>query len=283
MTVVPSAAGTPRVSALGSRAVTPSTGLLVHLQNLAPAARPSASISLMKVHVGTSGYSYKEWRGSFYPEKIKPAEMLAFYGQHFDTVEINNTFYRMPKASVLEGWCKEVPDQFQFVLKASQRITHRKKLEEVDDELAYLFEASLSLGNKRGPFLFQLPPWLRADNDKLARFLKLLPEGVQAAFEPRHESWKTDETFEILRTHNVALCNVDTEDLDAPAEIVETADWGYLRLRRCDYTDADIAAWVDRILSSSWKTAWVFFKHEDGGVGPDFARRFQAFTSEKQN
>lgn len=218
----------------------------------------------MQVRVGTSGFSYKEWRGSFYPEDLKNAEMLRYYAQRLSSVEINNTFYRMPKAAVLEGWANQVPPGFQFVLKASRQITHRKRLKQSDEPLAYLLETAASLGDRLGPLLFQLPPYFKKDVARLREFLGLLPEGRPFAFEFRHETWSDDEVRAALRRRNCALVCADTEDSGTEgAPIVPTADWGYLRLRRCDYTGDELRPWVERIRSQPWERAFVFFKHED--------------------
>jgi uncharacterized protein YecE (DUF72 family) len=218
----------------------------------------------MQILVGTSGYSYKEWKGSFYPEKLKQAEMLRYYAERFSAVEINNTFYRMPKAAMLEGWREQVPAEFQFVLKASQQITHRKRLKEAGEPLEYLLKAASVLGEQLGPVLFQLPPYFKRDLPRLQGFLELLPAGQPFAFEFRHESWADDDVHAALRERNAALVCADTEESgEDGAPIVATADWGYLRLRRCDYTEAALAPWADRIRAQPWRKAFVFFKHEE--------------------
>ncbi len=218
----------------------------------------------MQVLVGTSGYSYKAWKGSFYPEDLKNADMLRYYAERFSSVEINNTFYRMPKASMLEGWREQVPPTFLFVLKASQQITHRKRLKEASEPLEYLLKTASVLGEQLGPVLFQLPPFLKKDLPRLQSFLELLPEGRPFAFEFRHESWADDEVHGALRERNVALVCADTEDSgEEGAPIIPTADWGYLRLRRCDYTEAELRPWSNRIRAQPWQRAFVFFKHED--------------------
>jgi uncharacterized protein YecE (DUF72 family) len=214
----------------------------------------------MQVRVGTSGFSYKEWKGSFYPKDLKNADMLDYYAQQFSSVEINNTFYRMPRASVLEGWAEQVPPGFLFVLKASQRITHRKRLKDASEPLGYLLEAATALGPKLGPVLFQLPPYFKKDVARLRAFLELLPGEHSFAFEFRHATWADDEVRETLRERNCALVCADTEDSgEEGAPIVPTADWGYLRLRRCDYTAEDLAPWGGRIRAQPWKRAFVFF------------------------
>lgn len=226
----------------------------------------------MKLHVGTSGYSYKEWKGTFYPEKMPTAQMLHFYGEHFKTVEINNTFYKMPKAAVLEAWAEQVPADFQFALKAPQRITHMKRLKDAGEPLLYFLEASMALKERLGPLLFQLPPNLKKDAPRLRDFLALLPANRRAAFEFRHESWFDEETLGVLRDHRVALCLAEADDeLKVPIEA--TADWGILRLRKAEYDDDALKAWLKRLETLGWQDAFVFFKHEDEGTGPKFANR----------
>jgi uncharacterized protein YecE (DUF72 family) len=232
----------------------------------------------VRVLVGSSGYSYKEWKGTFYPEDLPAAEMLRYYAGRFATVEINNTFYRMPTADVLAKWAAETPDGFTFVLKAPQRLTHQKRLKDVGDALPFLLDVSEALGRKRGPFLFQLPPNMKKDAARLDTFLAMLPEGVRAAFEFRHASWFDEETYAVLRGRGAALCLADVDAPEdggepLPADLVPTAPWGYLRLRRRDYSDADIDAWAERIRAQAWEEAFVFFKHEDEGKAPAFAKR----------
>jgi uncharacterized protein YecE (DUF72 family) len=219
----------------------------------------------MRILVGTSGYAYKEWRGSFYPEKMKEKEMLRFYAERLASVEINNTFYRLPGREMLLRWAEEVPAGFVFVLKASQRITHRQRLSpESKETVDYLFDVASALGDRLGPVLFQTPPFFKKDLDRLRRFLDLLPAGHPVAFEFRHESWRDEEVHGALRGRNAALVCADTEESgDAGPPIVPTADWGYLRLRRCDYDDAGLAGWAGRIRAQPWARAFVFFKHED--------------------
>ena len=229
--------------------------------------------SIMNLYVGTSGYSYKEWKGTFYPEDISEKDMLRFYGERFQTVEINNTFYRMPKPSVLEAWGTEVPADFKFVLKASQRITHVQRLKNTDDSLAYLLKVAGALKDRLGPLLFQLPPYLKKDAPRLREFLKLLPPERCAAFEFRHQSWFDSEVFDLLREHQAVLCIAEAEnDLEIPFE--STANWGYLRLRRPGYDDSDLKAWVKRVGEQKWRDAFIFFKHEEEGKGPAMAKRF---------
>jgi uncharacterized protein YecE (DUF72 family) len=223
----------------------------------------------MRVLTGTSGFSYKEWKGSFYPEDLPAEEMLRFYASRLPAVEINNTFYRMPKAELLASWAEQVPDGFRFVLKASQRITHFKRLKDVSEEVGYFLRVAATLGDRLGPILFQLPPNLKKDLPRLSEFLDLLPAATRAALEFRHASWFEDDVFEALRHRGAALCIAEDEDLAAP--LVATAGWGYLRLRRPDYGDAEVQAWADRVRAQAWEEAYVFFKHEDAGAGPRLA------------
>jgi uncharacterized protein YecE (DUF72 family) len=224
----------------------------------------------MHFHVGTSGYSYKEWKGNFYPEKLPAKEMLGFYAERFRTVEINNTFYRAPEASVLESWAGQVPDHFRFVLKAPQDITHRKRLKDAGELVSALVASAAVLKDRLGPLLFQLPPNFAKDVPRLRDFLALVPKGTRVAFEFRHASWFDDEVFGLLRARNAALCVADADD-DLEVPFVATADWGYLRLRRPDYDSATLALWAKRMQSQNWQDAFVFFKHEDAGTGPRFA------------
>ena len=226
----------------------------------------------MIVRVGTSGYSYPEWKGNFYPEKMAAKDMLRYYAERFPTVEINNTFYRMPKEALLDGWAAEVPASFLFVLKASQRITHIKRLKEVGEELTYLFRVASTLGERLGPLLFQLPPNFKTDAPRLQSFFDAMPARRRVAVEFRHASWFDDETFQILRNHGAALCVADTGE-EPVAPLVATTDWGYLRLRREDFTDADLQAWAKRILGQPWGDAFVFMKHEEEGRGPKLGAR----------
>ena len=227
----------------------------------------------MHFYLGTSGYSYKEWKGNFYPEDLPDKQMLRFYGERFRSVEINNTFYRMPKESVLEAWAAEVPADFKFVLKAPQRITHIQRLKESADSVSYLLKVAGALKQRLGPLLFQLPPYLKKDLPRLAEFLKLLPADRRSAFEFRHESWFDEEVFGLLREHQAALCIAEAEDgVEVP--FVSTADWGYLRLRRPDYGDAELKAWAKRVREQDWQDAFIFFKHEDEGKAPQMAKRF---------
>ena len=226
----------------------------------------------MRVLVGTSGYSYKEWKGRFYPEKMKEADMLRFYAERFPTVEVNNTFYRMPSAELLHRWAEQVSESFTFVLKAPQRITHVKRIGDVASDVAFFLEAARALGPRLGPLLFQLPPFMKKDVGRLRALLDLLPERTRAAFEFRHASWFDDEVKDALRARGAALCLADTDE-EPLTGVATTADWGYLRLRRLTYTDDDVAAWHGRILAQPWSEAFVFFKHEDEARGPELARK----------
>lgn len=227
----------------------------------------------MEIRAGTSGYSYKPWVGSFYPEKLPAREMLSFYAQRLPTVEVNNTFYRLPKASVVEAWAAQVPDSFRFAVKASQRITHVKRLKEAGDETAYLLRVLGGLGEKLGAILFQLPPNLRLDLDRLAAFTDLLPAATPAAFEFRHPSWRDPSVRELLRARDFALVVADTDE-EPVSEIEATASWGYLRLRRTEYGDAEVATWAERVRAQPWRRAFALFKHEDAAKGPRYAAAF---------
>jgi uncharacterized protein YecE (DUF72 family) len=227
----------------------------------------------MNLYVGTSGYSYKEWKGAFYPKDLPSKQMLRYYGECFRAVEINNTFYRMPEASVLEAWAGDVPVDFRFVLKAPRQITHIQRLRDADALVSRLLEAAQALKERLGPLLFQLPPNLKKDAPRLREFLALLPSSCRAAFEFRHPSWFDDEVFGLLRDHQAALCVAEAEDgVEVP--FVATAGWGYLRLRRTDYGDAELATWVRKVRGQDWRDVFVFFKHEDKGTGPQMAKRF---------
>ena len=231
----------------------------------------------MNLYPGTSGYSYKEWKGNFYPAKLPAAQMLRHYAQQLPAVEINNTFYRLPTTSVLASWCEQVPPDFRFAIKAPRRITHIKRLKDTQDEVAYLLRALETLGERLGVILFQLPPYLRKDLACLKAFIDLLPDQTPAAFEFRAQSWFEDSVFELLRARDFSLCIADTDEVQAAA-IVATASWGYLRLRRAQYEDAELVKWLSEIRVQPWKHAYVFFKHEDEGIGPKLAAQFLRLT-----
>jgi uncharacterized protein YecE (DUF72 family) len=223
---------------------------------------------MTKLWAGASGYAFKEWKGSFYPEKIQPEAMLAWYAERLPTVEINNTFYQMPKAEVLARWAQATPEAFRFAIKAPRRITHDARLaaDTAADPLAYLYKALATLGAKRGPVLFQLPPFLKKDLPRLKDFLALLPEGHRAAFEFRHDSWFDDDVYTLLRSAGASLCLSEREG-NEPPPLVETAPWGYVRLRLENYSEADLASWVSRLAATQWQETHVYFMHEPTAPG----------------
>ena len=226
----------------------------------------------MRVLAGTSGFSYDGWTGTFYPEDLPSNERLRYYATRLPAVEINNTFYRMPKPELLAGWAAQVPETFRFALKASQRITHIKRLKDASEEVRYLVGAARHLGVRLGPILFGLPPNLKKDLPRLDAFLALLPSDLKAAFEFRNPTWLDEEVFALLRSAGAALCVADDDKGTTP--LAATGTWGYLRLRREDYTDADLDAWAARLAGQAWTEAFVFFKHEEEGAAPELARRF---------
>jgi len=223
--------------------------------------------------VGTSGFSYDAWCGPFYPEDLPGAGRLAYYASQLPAVEINNTFYRMPKAQMLEGWAAQVPASFRFALKAPRRITHAKGFAFDPGAVAHLFEVAGALGDRLGPVLFQLPPWLRKDMDKLRALLAAVPTGRRAAVEFRHTSWLDDEVQAVLRDADIALCGADFDDPEKRVPLAATASWGYLRLRAADYGDGALRAWAAEIASQPWEEVFVFFKHEEQGMAPRLAAR----------
>lgn len=229
----------------------------------------------MQIYAGTSGFSYPEWVGSFYPAGTQPAEMLSRYARQLPAVEINNTFYRMPKKAMLENWRAQVPDTFRFVIKASRRITHSKKLSDTRDEMEFLCSNLSVLGDALGAVLFQLPPFLRKDRIRLEKFLEQVPQGIPPAFEFRHPSWFDDEIADLLRAYNSPWVITETRNDDSfPA--LATADWGYLRLRRPDYKKTELLQWQQRVAAAKWRCVWVFFKHEEDCAGPALAQHFLA-------
>ena len=234
----------------------------------------------MHIHVGTSGWSYKEWKGIFYPADLPADGMLRYYATRLPSVEINNSFYRIPKETVLLEWAAQVPAGFRFVLKASRRITHINRLANEDGSLEYFLRTVNVLGERLGPTLFQCPPSLRKDMDRLRAFLASVPRTWHAAMEFRHESWFTDEVYDALREHDIALVGVEEHESEGPgAPLVPTATWGYLRLRRTDYTDDMLKGWVERIRGQQWQEAYVFLKHdEDKPTGPDAAVNLAAMV-----
>ena len=224
------------------------------------------------IRAGTSGFSFPEWKGRFYPADIAAKDMLRYYAGRFPTVEINNTFYRLPKAEVLAGWTKEVPQDFQFVLKCSQFITHIKRLKDPAAPLAILFGVTQALGPQLGASLFQLPPNMKKDAERFAGFLAALPKGRRVAIEFRHATWFDDEIFGLMQKAGAALCVADTGE-EPVAPLVATTDWGYLRLRREKFTDRELKAWVKRIGEQPWTDAYVFLRHEEEAIGPKLAAR----------
>jgi len=228
----------------------------------------------MRTLIGTSGYNYPEWRGTFYPDTLSAARMLRYYSERFPTVEINYTFYRIPTEKLLAGWAAGTPENFTFTLKAPRRITHDSKLQRCEDLLQTFCRTARTLGPKLATLLFQLPPTFKKDAGVLRAFLDLLPDGTRAAFEFRHVSWLDVEVFDALRARNIALCIADSEKLHTPIEL--TADYAYLRLRDEGYQQQDIERWAQTIRGLGVSDVFVYFKHEEQGLGPDFARRLMS-------
>lgn len=227
----------------------------------------------MTLWIGTSGFQYAEWKGTFYPEDLPASKMLPYYAERFSTTEINYSFHRIPSAKTIEGWWKATPERFKFSLKAPQKVTHFAKLRNCGDTLRYFHQVICDLEKKLGPVLFQLPPTLKKDAALLQAFLVDVPDGMRAAFEFRDPSWFDDEIFDLLKTKNFALCIAEGEKLATPN--VATADYGYLRLRREDYQDTDVVRWSEVIKAreSVWSHAFVYFKHEKSGIGPKLAQQ----------
>jgi uncharacterized protein YecE (DUF72 family) len=221
--------------------------------------------------IGTSGFQYAEWKGKFYPEDLSAAKMLAFYSERFSTTEVNYTFHRIPSAKTIENWKAQTPPRFRFTLKAPQKVTHYARLRDCSDTIRYFHDVTSALGEKRGAVLFQLPPNFKKDLVLLAEFVNSLPSGMRAAFEFRHESWFADDVYETLKAGNAALCIADMEEITTPP--VATASFGYLRLRREDYGSADVKRWADvvREKGAGWGDAYIYFKHEEAGIGPRLA------------
>lgn len=230
----------------------------------------------MALWVGTSGYNYPEWKGSFYPEKLPAAKMLPYYAERLPTVEINYSFYRMPTEKIVDGWRSATPEHFKLTLKAPKRITHDRRLKDSADSVRMFVDVAATLGSKQGALLFQLPPFFRKDLVVLDAFLADFPPGVRAAFEFRHASWLDAEVYARLKARNLALCVADSEKLTTPVEI--TADYAYFRLRDEGYSPDDIARWAHTIRdkTASCSDVFVYFKHEESGKGPEFARLFLA-------
>jgi len=227
----------------------------------------------MKLYVGTSGYSYKEWKGRFYPEKIAASEMLSYYASHLPAVELNNTYYRLPQHSTVENWRIQVPRNFRFSVKAPQSITLHRRLKDADAQTKQLLETVSVLEERLGAVLFRLPEDMKKDRKRLESFLRKLPADTPVVFDLRHPTWFDDDVRALLREHNRALCVSDTEELPCTG-IDKTADWGYVRLRRVRYSKSELAEWVKRIAAEQWKTAFVFFKHEEEATGPKLAAQF---------
>ena len=230
----------------------------------------------MGFYVGTSGFNYPEWKGSFYPAGLPAAKMLPYYAERFSTVEINATFYRMPNAKTVAGWAAMTPEGFIFALKAPKRITHDARLKDVDDPVRYFCDTARALGPKLGPLLFQLPPFFKKDVGRLGDVLVLLPPGLRCAFEFRHASWFSEDVYERLQARNAALCIADTEKGTTP--IVATADFGYFRLRDEGYSEDDLRRWRDTVkgFGPTWRDTFVYFKHEESGIGPALAQQLVA-------
>jgi uncharacterized protein YecE (DUF72 family) len=245
----------------------------------------------MKAYVGTSGFSYSEWKGSFYPEKLPNKEMLSFYSDQLPSVEINNTFYRLPRKNVLEGWTAQTPPHFRFSIKASRRITHFKKLKDCEDLLTYLFTGLQALGERMGPILFQLPPTMRADAGLLRDFLQVSREVFEKAreahaapevaylpsFEFRHPSWFDDEIYRCLSDEHAALVSGDLDESEKDPPLVRTADFSYLRLRKTKYEPGDLEAWAERLVGLGVREIFAYFKHEE--IGPELAAELEALLT----
>ena len=232
----------------------------------------------MNLYVGTSGYSYKEWKGSFYPEKISAKDMLAYYASRLQAVELNNTFYRLPQPGMVESWKAQVPDNFRFSVKASQVITHFRRLKDAGPQTRAMLKTVSALGDRLGAVIFRFPEDFKKDLGRLEKFLKELPPDPPMTFDFRHPTWFDDDDVRaLLSSHNRALCISDADVMCAD-HIDKTADWGYLRLRREQYSDAELRKWIKRVRAQDWKTTFVFFKHEDEGTGPKLAARFIALA-----
>src|SRR5262249_24918835 len=247
-------------------------------RDVEPAAAGEYFRMSTRVWIGTSGYSFDEWKGNFYPEKLAAKDRLKFYAGRLRTVEINNTFYRMPTEALVRGWMDEVPEAFRFAIKSPQRITHMRRLKDCAESVTRLVEVITLLGPRLGPLLYQLPPNFKKDLPRLEGFLDGVPSPGRVAFEFRHASWFDDEVLDALRRRQVSLCVSDTGE-EPVAPLVPTADWGYLRLRREDSDDDVLRDWAERIHAQPWREAFVFLKHEEGGKGPQFAARLMEFCT----
>jgi uncharacterized protein YecE (DUF72 family) len=225
------------------------------------------------LYVGTSGYSYKEWKGSFYPAKIPATDMLSYYAARLQAVELNNTFYRLPQKSMIESWKSQVPENFRFTMKASQLITHFKKLKDAGNETRFMLKRFAAFEDHMGAVLFRLPPDMKKDIKRLESFLKHLPADPPAAFQLEDPTWFDDDVFALLRSQNRAFSITDTDEMPL-SHINKTADWGYVRLRRVNYSESELKEWIVRIQAQDWTNTFVFFKHEDEGTGPKLAAQF---------
>ena len=232
----------------------------------------------MDLLAGASGYSFKEWCGDFYPAGLKSDAMLEYYAARLPTVELNNTFYRMPKTAVLESWATRVGAPFRFSIKASRRITHmaRLKADSAAEPLGFLYRGLTTLGAKLGSVLFQTPPNLKLDLPRLEAFLALLPEDHRAAFEFRHDAWFCDEVYAALASRGAALVLSEREDA-APPPLVQTGAFGYVRLRLESYDDAQLAAWVEKLRATKWPVVYAYFMHEP--TAPAYAKRLMELWS----
>jgi uncharacterized protein YecE (DUF72 family) len=224
------------------------------------------------LYVGTSGFAFKEWKGPFYPEGTTDKKMLAYYSSKLGSVEINYSFRRLPSESTLLAWREQSTDGFQFTLKASQRITHFKRLMDCEEDVAEFVRRARLLGDRLGTILFQLPPNFKYEPDKLEAFAAVLPPVARYAMEFRHESWRADEPKQILKAHGIAYCGADTDDL-ALEEVPVTAPHVYLRLRKEEYGDEELKSWSEKVAQvlEGGRDVYCYFKHEGGGVGPAYA------------
>jgi uncharacterized protein YecE (DUF72 family) len=229
------------------------------------------------IYVGTSGYSYKEWKGSFYPQTLPAKDILSYYASRLHAVELNNTFYRMPQPSMIESWKAQVPENFRFSIKAPQSITHFRRLNNASSQTQLMLKTVAALEGRLGAIIFRLPENMKKDLQRLELFLKELPADIPVVFDFRHPTWFDDEVVELLRSQKRVFCISDIEDLPE-SYTYKTADWGYVRLRRVNYSDADLKVWIKRIKAQKWNTTYVFFKHEDEGTGPKLAARFIELT-----
>ena len=232
------------------------------------------------IYVGTSGYSYKEWKGSFYPEGIPAKEMLSYYAARLQAVEVNNTFYRLPQPGMVEGWKVQVPDNFRFSVKAPQSITHFRRLKDAAAVTRSMIQTVSALEDRLGAVLFRLPEDMEKDLRRLETFLKDLPADTRTAFDFRHPSWFDEEVLALLRNHNRVLCISDRDEMPWN-HIDKTADWGYVRLRRVKYSRADLKEWIKRVRAQDWKDTFVFFKHDDEATGPKLAAQFLKLSKER--